>query len=301
MDEIRYISRMDPEFPKKLNDIQDPPAGIYVKGRLPDESIKSVAIVGARECSGYGREIARYFASMLAASGIQVISGMARGVDGIAQISAVRAGGATFGVLGCGVDVIYPKSNRYIYEEAVKNGGLISEYAPQEPPLQTYFVQRNRLISALCDILLVIEAREKSGTSITVNNALMQGKDIYVVPGRLTDPLSAGCNRLLAQGAGIALNPETILMALDSIPEQPVIATAGKKIFDGREIKSEKVSLEGAQKKVYRVLDLYPKSLDEIVSSSHLTVGEALETLLQLQFKGVVSECAKNNYVRKVL
>ncbi len=301
MDEVRYISRLDADFPEKLKNISDPPSGIYVKGRLPNENVKTVAIVGARNCSEYGKKLTAYFASQLAASGVQVISGLARGVDGIAQINAVRSGGSTWGILGCGVDVVYPESNRYIYEEAVKNGGLISEYAPSDPPLKPYFVQRNRLISALCDVLLVIEAREKSGTAITVRNALMQGKDIYAVPGRLTDPLSAGCNKLIAQGAGIALNPETILMALDRSLNEPVIATAKKKIFDDSGIKRERVKLEGDEKTVYGLLDLYPKDLDEIVSASGLTVSVALEALLNLRIKGIVSECAKNNYVRKML
>ena len=237
MDEVRYISRLDADFPEKLKNIPDPPAGIYVKGRLPDENVKTVAIVGARNCSQYGRKLAEFFASNLASAGVQVISGLARGIDGIAQINSVRAGGRTWGVLGCGIDYVYPESNRYIYEETLKNGGLISEYEGARPPLKPFFVQRNRLISALCDVLLVIEAKERSGTSITVRNALMQGKDIFAVPGRLTDPLSAGCNRLIAQGAGIALNPETILMALDRSLNEPMITTANRRISAEGQIK----------------------------------------------------------------
>jgi len=301
MDEVRYISRFSPDFPEKLKNIPDPPAGIYVKGRLPDENVKTVAIVGARNCSQYGRKLAEFFASNLASAGVQVISGLARGIDGIAQINSIKAGGSTWGVLGCGIDYVYPESNRYIYEETLKKGGLISEYEGVRPPLRAFFVQRNRLISALCDVLLVIEAKERSGTSITVRNALMQGKDIFAVPGRLTDPLSAGCNRLIAQGAGIALNPETILMALDRSLNEPLIATANRKICAGGQIKCGKIVLTGDEKKIYSLLDLYPKTLDEIVSSSGLGVSETLRIILDLRLKDLVTECAKNNYIRNHL
>ena len=302
MDEnIRYISRMDSDYPEKLKNIPDPPAGIYVKGRLPDDKKKSVAIVGARNCSQYGKSIAEYFASSLASAGVQIISGLARGIDGAAQSAAVKAGGSTFGVLGCGVNVVYPKCNADIYKETLKTGGIISEVSNDEPPLKAYFPLRNRIIAGLCDILLVIEARERSGTGITVRNALEQGKDVFAVPGRLTDSLSAGCNRLIAQGAGIALNPETVLLALScNDDKEPVICPSCKRKYDSREIGYEKITLVGTEKVVYSLLDLYPKSLDEILMNSDLTLSETLEALFKLMMKGAVSECAKNHYVRKI-
>ena len=210
MAETRYITRFEEEFPDKLRFIPGCPAGIYVKGELPEPQKKSVAIVGARECSEYGRKMAEYFASHLAAAGVQIISGMARGIDGIAQKAALEAGGSSFGILGSGVDIVYPEQNRKIYEMIEGHGGLISEHPEGTPPRGRNFASRNRIISGMCDILLVIEARLRSGTSITVNDALEQGREIYAVPGRLTDGLSAGCNRLILEGAGSALHPDDI-------------------------------------------------------------------------------------------
>ena len=142
-------------------------------------------------------------------AGIQVISGMARGIDGISQQAALSAGGTSYGVLGCGVDICYPAQNRRLYEELLEKGGLLSTYTPGTKPLPQYFPPRNRIVSGLSDALIVIEARQKSGTLITVDMALEQGRDVYVVPGRITDRLSDGCNHLLTQGAGVFLSPES--------------------------------------------------------------------------------------------
>ena len=214
-DEIRYVGRWESEYPKRLLAISNPPAGIYVKGRLPEEDRLTVGMVGARMCSEYGRSAAREFAGALASAGVQIISGMAKGIDGISQREAIAAGGSTFGVLGCGLDVIYPVQNREIFEKICERGGLISEFSPDTPPIARNFPIRNRIISGLSDILLVIEAGEKSGTGITVTRALEQGKDIYALPGRIYDSLSAGCNRLICQGAGIALSPSEFMKNLE--------------------------------------------------------------------------------------
>nr|MCR5627669.1 DNA-processing protein DprA [Lachnospiraceae bacterium] len=197
MDEIRYISSFDNEFPERLRTIPDPPQGIYVKGKLPDPNRPSVSIIGARACSEYGKGAAEYFAKKLSENGVQIISGMARGIDGIAQRTAVDAGYESFGVLGNGIDVVYPRENSRLYETILNKGGLISEFPPGTQGLPAYFPKRNRIISGLCNVLLVIEARAKSGTLSTVCHALNQGREIFAVPGRISDPLSVGCNRLI--------------------------------------------------------------------------------------------------------
>ncbi len=207
----RYIRYTDGEFPEKLRQIRNSPEGIYVRGALPVEDRPTVAIIGARRCSTYGKEMAEWFAGELAEAGVQVVSGMAAGVDGIAQREALRAGGRSFGVLGCGTDICYPAENRDLYESLQKCGGILSEYAPGTPPDAFHFPMRNRIISGLSDAVLVVEAKERSGTLITVDFALEQGKEVFVLPGRISDSLSAGCNRLLRQGAGIALSPKDIL------------------------------------------------------------------------------------------
>jgi len=195
-------------------EIPDYPFGLYYKGSLPKENLPCVSIIGARECSEYGRKCAELYGKILASYGVQIISGMARGVDGISQTAALEVGGTSFGILGSGVDVCYPRENSRLYEALIKEGGVISEFAPGTEAKSSFFPMRNRIISGLADILLVVEARKKSGTYITVCQALEQGKEIFAVPGRITDGLSDGCNRLIEAGAGIATDPVVILEAL---------------------------------------------------------------------------------------
>ncbi len=208
---IEIVSLWDDCYPEKLREISVPPVNLYVKGQLPSCDKPAVGIVGARMCSDYGRYVARKYAEKIAEAGIEVISGMAMGIDGIAQRAAISSGGKSYGILGCGVDRCYPESNRPLYDMLVINGGVISEFPPGTEPRSGLFPLRNRIISALSDVLIVVEAREKSGTLITVDRALEQGKEVYAVPGRITDSLSMGCNRLIEQGAEPAILPEKII------------------------------------------------------------------------------------------
>lgn len=208
------IYKGDEKYPERLKNIPLSPSKLYVRGALPKDDVPSVAIVGARNCSLYGQDMAKWFATELALNGVQIVSGMARGIDGISQWTALRAGGESFGVLGCGTDICYPPENYGIYESLLKNGGIISEFPSSTQPIARNFPSRNRIISALADILIVVEAREKSGTIITVDYALSQGKEVFAIPGRLGEPLSAGCNALIYMGASMALSPADILEAL---------------------------------------------------------------------------------------
>ncbi len=295
MDEIRYIAGLDRQFPHRLRDIPDAPSGIYFRGRLPDEERPAVAVIGSRNCSEYGRGMAKYFSDCLAGAGVQIISGMARGIDGIAQRAAIDAGGETFGILGCGPDIIYPRENSELFERILEKGGLISEVPPGTPADRINFPKRNRIISGMADILLVIESRIKSGTGITVRYALSQGKDVFAIPGRLTDAMSAGCNRLISEGAGIARDPEDIISAL-KIRYSAVGTDKRAKKSDN----SENLTLAGSEKVVYSLLDLYPKNIDEIISIGRITVPEALEALLDLEIRGLACECGANSYIRKI-
>lgn len=216
MREEGCVRRTDGAYPKRMSALRGMPKALYWRGSLPEEGKAAVAVIGARTCSPYGREMAQWFAGELAAAGVQIISGMARGVDGIAQRAALEHGGKSFAVLGCGTDICYPKENKELYERLLAEGGIVSEHPAGTPPLACHFPTRNRIISALSDLVLVIEAREKSGTLITVDFALEQGRDVYVLPGRIGDSLSGGCNRLLRQGAGAALEPSDILEALSA-------------------------------------------------------------------------------------
>lgn len=219
-EKIRVLRLQDEEYPRRLREIPNPPKKLYVLGRLPEEQLPAVAVIGARECSEYGKYVAAELGGALGRSGIQVISGMARGVDGISQEAALDAGGSSFAVLGCGVDTCYPAGNRRLYEKLRLGGGILSEYPPGTPPLPGHFPPRNRIVSGLSDVVVVVEAREKSGTLITVDMALEQGREVYVAPGRVTDPLSSGCNRLLKQGAGILLEPGEFIEELQELCER---------------------------------------------------------------------------------
>ena len=267
---IRFVYCAEEAYPQRLKDITDYPFGLFYIGSLPREDRPTVSIIGARECSEYGRKTAELFGKTLGSKGVQIISGMARGIDGISQSAALNVGGNSYGIVGCGVDICYPKENEKLYNKLKINGGILSEYLPGTEPKANLFPARNRIISALADILLVVEARMKSGTYITVCQALEQGREIYAVPGRITDGLSDGCNRLIRDGAGIATSPEDILETLsyrwgreetqstsdEECNTEEVGFTQNEPSVDWSD------NLGGA---ILRVLDQTPKSIDELL------------------------------------
>lgn len=297
---IRVVFYEDKEYPQRLRDIPDPPKMLYVKGDIPDGLKPSVSIVGARLCSDYGRYTARKFAYALAGAGVQVISGMALGIDGISHQAAMEAGGRTFAVLGCGVDVCYPAQNQDIYEQIPTQGGILSEYPPGTAPCAGLFPRRNRIISGLADALLVIEARKKSGTLITVDAALEQGKEVYALPGRVTDALSGGCNALIAQGAGIATSPEQLLEELSGIWEHGDVLlkkeAKGGRPSGGGESSSEGIACE-PQRVVYALLSEEGQTVDMLMSRSALAAGEFSAALMQLCVSGR-AVCRQGRYYR---
>lgn len=273
---IRYYAKESPEYPDKLANISSPPVGLYVRGRLPSPALPTVAIIGARNCTAYGRQMARLFSRELAKSGIQIISGLARGIDGIAQGAALDVGGYTCGVLGCGVDICYPKENQDIYDLALVSGGIISEYPPKTAPIPRLFPARNRIISGLSDAILVIEARERSGTLITVNMALEQGKDVYSLPGRINDPLSYGCNKLISEGAIPLLDTDSFL---DEFLERFNIVHQ-KSTADSPSLKD--IFLTTDERLIMSVLDFIPKSISEIYCSLTDRSSMSIPALMQL-------------------
>lgn len=212
---IGFVSLEQEDFPEKVRHIHNPPYALYYVGKLPDENRKAVAIVGARTRSAYGGQVASELGKALAQNGIQVISGLARGIDRDAHQGALDGGGETYAVLGCGVDICYPRENKYLYHKMLETGGIISEYPPRTEPMPKQFPARNRIISSLCNCVVVVEAKEKSGSLITADFAMEQGKDVYAVPGRICDPLSQGCNRLIKQGAGAVISIDDFLSDLE--------------------------------------------------------------------------------------
>lgn len=286
---ISFVTLEDETYPEKLRQIPDAPYALYIKGRLPDENQKRIAIVGARMCSEYGRAVAVRLAKSLAARGICVVSGMARGIDTAGHTGALEADGITCAVLGCGVDICYPKSNEQLYHNILERGCILSEYPPGTQPLPALFPQRNRIISGLSDAVVVVEAKARSGSLITADQALEQGRDVYAVPGRIYDTLSAGCNGLIRQGAGMISSIEDFVKELD---------VSG--INEYRQEKLENLLLEKEESLVYSCVDLRPRNVEELLQKTKLSMPVLAQILAQLQQKGYITETFKNYYIRQI-
>ena len=278
---IGVTVRGDKDFPKVFDDYEKMPKFLFYKGKLPDCRKPIVSIVGARSCSNYGRATAKEFARDLSRSGVQVISGLATGIDSFAAIGALEGSTPTFAVLGCGVDMCYPAENLALSEEIVrKGGGIISEYPPGVEPERWHFPARNRIISALSDSLIVVEARKKSGSFITVEWALEQGKDVYAVPGRIKDKMSEGCNNLIKSGANI------ITSVADVVDDIMVEACDNQAISVRKELA-----------RLYMCIDDSPKTVDELMKLSGISLDELLGQIMQLQMLGLVREVTTGYYV----
>ncbi len=298
---IHLVAQGEAAYPKRLAAIPDQPCVLYYAGALPPEEKQAVALIGARDCSEYGRYMAGQFGAALARAGVQVISGMARGIDSIGQERALKEGGYSMGVLGCGVDVCYPRENRALYEALLADGGVCSEYPPGVGPRALLFPPRNRIISGLADAVLVIEAREKSGTLITVDMALEQGREVYALPGRATDPLSSGCNRLIRQGAGLVSTPGELLEELFCRGEGTG-TKAGMNTEAG--IQTALVFLEGPAGELLSVLDFNPLPVQEIQRRHEEKYGKSMEPsqlykeLLDLCADGFAGQIGGSYFVR---
>ena len=288
---VRLVTWFDEAYPKRLKNLIKMPYGIYVKGKLPAEDRPTAAIVGARRCTPYGEELSIIHAENLALAGVQVISGMARGVDSISQRAAIEAGGESYGVLGCGVDVCYPKENKGLYIDLQKHGGILSELPPGTAPLRENFPARNRMISGLADMILVMEAKEKSGSLITATFALDQGKTIYALPGPVTSELSKGCNRIISDGAVPLLSPKYLL------EQEDLKLLKNHTNSPSDRVKNEKV-LESPEKLLYATVGLFPKSLDTLQAESGMKRTDMVHALVSLEMKGYIREISRNHFVK---
>ncbi len=290
---VGFVTQEDAEYPEKLRKIFSAPRYFYYKGRLPGET-PAVAIIGARKCSHYGSESARRIARELAVQGIDVISGLAYGVDKAAHDGALAGGGTTYGILGCGPDVCYPKGHKDTYDRILMTGGgIISEYPPGTQPLSWFFPQRNRIIAGLSDGILVTEARKKSGTLITVSFGLEYGKNIYAVPGRVDDVLSEGCNYLIKEGAKLTISAADILEDLQSF-----FSAKSKKssVHKCKNYEFLKNILASNEKMVYASLRLKPKHIEEIREETKLMPGELAAILEKLSSYGCIKRYGQAYY-----
>lgn len=288
-DEIRFITSKEAAYPNRLRKIYDAPYGIFQKGQPYEEKELSIAIVGSRYPTTYGLEITKIFAKELAEAGVQIISGLARGVDGAAHRAIIEKRGQAVGVLGCGIDLIYPKQNFQLFYEMYENQTVISEYPPGSEPLKWHFPERNRIISGLSDGILVTEARARSGSLITADCGLDQNKEVFAVPGMITDKHCQGCHGLIKQGAKLVENVDDILTEFSEFTG-----------FSRKFPKLHAKSLAMAEKRVYDMLSLKPKHIDEILSASGFSYEEVIKALFQLEAKGYIKQTHQNLYIKKM-
>ncbi len=274
------VTLADPHYPQALRQIPDPPLALYVRGRLPDGIC--VAVVGTRNPSPDGEYVAQRMAAELAAAGVCVVSGLARGIDAAAHRGALEVGGPTVAVVGCGVDVGYPAGHESLADQVAGCGAVVSEYPPGTAPAKHHFPLRNRLISGLSRAVVVVEATLRSGALITADLALEQGREVFAVPGSVLNPRSAGPHRLLREGAGWAESAADVLQALGMAPGPSRQHPVGP--------------LEA------RVLDCLrePRFPDELVSAGVGTAGAVNALLVALEVRGLVRRLAGGRYVSQV-
>ncbi len=272
---FRFLGRSDRGFPPLLRAIHDPPPGLFLRGNAEATllALPAVAIVGARACSAYGRQIARSVARELASAGLVVVSGLARGVDAEAHRGALEAGGITVAVLGCGIDRDYPAANRELARQVAASGLVVSEYAPGVEPAPWRFPARNRIVAGLCSASVVVEARERSGALITADFALEEGREVFAVPGEITSALSAGSNALLRLGATPLTCAQDVLESFGLVAAdraEPKVGTAA-----GLVLTRVREAAAGA---------------DELGRATGLSAEELAVALTELELAGAVSE-----------
>ena len=282
---IEILTWDDELYPLRLKEIDQPPPVLYVRGMLTTEDSWAVAVVGTRRVSAYGRQVTEDLALFLASNGVTVVSGLARGVDAIAHQAALKAGGRTIAVLGCGVDRIYPPEHTQLAEKIMANGALVSDYALGTPPDASNFPPRNRIISGLSMATVVVEAGETSGALITAQFAVDQGREVFAVPGNILALQSKGTNRLIAQGARPMLSVHDLLdvLNLTRVTEQRFV--------------SKVLPADETEAKLMSVLTHEPLHMDEIRNQTGLPIERVSATLVMMELKGLVRQVGGLNYV----
>jgi len=274
-----------------LKEIYSPPVGIYVKGILPDDDLDKVSVIGARRCSRYGAGLAYQTGKDLGRANVVVVSGMAKGIDTMAHKGTLDSGGLTIAVLGCGVDICYPSENRELMEVISNKGCLISEYPPGTEPSPHHFPNRNRIISGLSKVLVVVEAGKKSGTLITVDLALESGRSVFAFPGNVTSALSEGTNSLIKQGCYPITESNDILFELGITYNEDERQTFSKQV-------ASKLSLE--EKEIYeQIIDKEPVLAETICRKLHKNIQEVQYILSLLEIAGYIRKIPQAGYIRE--
>jgi DNA processing protein len=279
----RLVTWTDASYPDLLRHIHDPPLFLYALGELLPADQYSVAVVGSRDASAYGRQMATQLGEGLATNGITIVSGMARGIDAAAHAAALRAGGRTIAVLGSGIDVVYPSEHHRLHMQITKNGAVVSEYPMGAPPDAENFPGRNRIISGLALGTVVIEATERSGSLITAQYAVEHGREVFAVPGPV-GVRSRGTHQLLRQGAALAESADDVLREI-----APHLRSATRPVAP---------VLGAIEAAVLAELDETPRAVDELLGRTGLAAGALLETLLLLELRGLVRQLPGQQFAR---
>jgi DNA processing protein len=282
---IKVLIKEDPEYPRYLKEIDQPPPVLYIKGELCLEDEWAVAIVGTRKVTHYGKQVTEEFARILSDHKITIVSGLARGIDGIAHKVAVETGGRTIAVLGSGVDRIYPSEHRNLAEQISRSGAVISDYPPGTAPEANNFPPRNRIISGLSRATLVIEAGHTSGALITAEFAVNQGRNVYAVPGSIYNVQSKGTNRLIQQGAKPLVDIHEVLQDLQV------------ELIQERKSFRKNYPVDLFEEKILRVLSDEPLHVDEITNMSELPISQVSSYLTMMELKGLARQVGGMKYI----
>ncbi len=294
--DCKIVTIEDQEYPQNLKAIHDPPPLLYVKGKLANSDSNSIAVVGTRNATTYGKTVAEKLSGQLASRGITIVSGLAHGIDTYAHKGALDAGGRTIAVLGNGLDIIYPAENAKLFEEIACSGAIISELPMRAQPRKEMFPQRNRIISGMSLGTLVIEAPRQSGALITADLALEQGRDVFAVPGQIFSEASRGTNWLIKQGAKLVDSIEDVLEELPS-------SSFRKPLEDNLETEDMMIESQLSQdeKTVWNVISSSPIHIDDISKRSNLPVFKVCSVLVMLELKGLVQQLSGKMFIRKLI
>jgi DNA processing protein len=288
----KIVTLKDDDYPRRLKDIYDPPALLYVRGELRREDELAIAIVGSRKTASYGRWLTERIGEDLARQGITVVSGMARGIDSLAHKGALQGGGRTIAVLGCGVDVIYPSENRSLFHQIIEHGAVLSEFPMGSPPEGGHFPKRNRIISGLSMGVVIVQASAESGSLITAGYALEQGREVFAVPGNVGAEGSRGTNRLIKDGAKLVESSDDIL--------EEILPQWRREEGEPRKSKAAAVDLNREEEMLYKLLGETPLHIDAIIRESQLDPGRVSSLLLNLELKGLISQWPGKCFSKKM-
>lgn len=287
---VDFVTIFDEAYPENLKYIDDRPAVLYYKGKLDSiRDSQSIAFVGARKCTDYGKWACKNLAGSIAQAGLTTVSGLAYGIDAMCHKATLEVGGRTIGVIGCGIDQVYPKANKFLYEKMEEEGLILSEFPLETPPIGYNFPRRNRIISGISLATVVIEAKEKSGTMITTRCALDQGKEVFAVPGNINSIYSKGTNKLIQDGSKLILCADDILEELDYLLEK----NPDKKLIDYS-------ALDNDEANVVRYIENNPNaSADDLALNLDLEIDVINFLLTSLELKNIIENIGNNEFTIK--